>query len=66
MIVKRNFFLALFVFACIVGPGALLFRGSEGAVFLVEIVGFTACFALFNVLENRDRRRRQRRDHPTG
>lgn len=64
MLDKRNVLLTLLVFACIVGPGALIFRDSEGATFLVEIVGLAVYFSLFNVLESRSRRRRQRRNHP--
>jgi len=59
-VITRNFYLTLFLSACIFVAGGLLFQGSEAGAYVVVGLGFFGCLILFNILEDRERRRRRR------
>jgi hypothetical protein len=59
VVITRNFYLTLLLAACILGSGGFLFRDSEAGSFATVIVAFGVGLGLLEILDDRDRRRKQ-------
>jgi hypothetical protein len=57
--VTKNFWITLFLAACVLGVGGTVFRDSEAGSFLVLIVAFGGGLTLLHLLDDRERRRKQ-------
>lgn len=59
---RRNFLVSLLVAACILFPGAFLFRNSEAGTELIVVASFAIGQASLFVLDGRESRRNGRKD----
>jgi hypothetical protein len=63
VMITRNFYISLATAALVLFSGGLLFRGSEAGTQVVVVLTFAAYFTVAEVLDGRDRRRRQSDQH---
>lgn len=61
--ITRNFYIALAAAVSILLVGGYVFRHSEGGSQLTVVVAFAVGFTLLHMLDDRDQRRKQQRDH---
>ena len=58
--IARNFYISMTIAVIILFSGGFLFKGSEGLMWVVQILSFSVGLTLLHVLDDRDRRRKQR------
>jgi ABC-type multidrug transport system permease subunit len=61
---RRNYLLSLAVMAGVLTVGGIFFHNSEVGSYVVPGTAFFSCLILFNLLNDRERRREQRSGEP--